>query len=556
MNFTMFIFTSSTLFSICYIIYLFIVKKQSGLNFNRYFLLGIMLLSSLLPFCNIKIYPIEKKNENTFSINRINRSMHSDNSKLKITNSLTNNAVCLKENKDMFQVFKTSIKTGYFAISALFIIYLLFGFFRIWLLSSNAQKEVIDNLVLIKHKGNSTFSFFKFIFIPEVLCCKKEFKSIFLHEKSHCIQLHTLDILICELYNCIYWFNPLVWQFRNQLRLNHEYLADKYVLKNGINIKDYQNDMINFASGHSMINLVSNYYYSLKKRFIMMLSFKNPKIGFLQVFSIFLLLTVSITLVGFVNGQIQSSDSSIVKDYSKSKMESPISKTEKNISNFSETNIKLDNKDGVLSDLGDLRNESKIHKPKKNIIAAIELPSMNDLFIGVENPVRVAVAGIDNSNLEINLSNGQITKRNDEYIITVSTPGVTTLSISYKGKVIERKNFDVKRIPDPKSYINSDYSSFSGKISKDEILKWGTMEFLYKYFNLDLSTLDISYRMIFVTQDDDPLVLFRTGKVFDEQQLNLIKKLMPGDRIYFENINIIDDLYNPKNVGDATLIIE
>ena len=56
---------------------------------------------------------------------------------------------------------------------------------------------------------------------------------ILAHERAHVLLGHSLDLLLIELFLCFQWFNPAAWWLKKDLRLVHEYEADRYVLSSG-----------------------------------------------------------------------------------------------------------------------------------------------------------------------------------------------------------------------------------------------------------------------------------------------------------------------------------
>jgi len=119
-------------------------------------------------------------------------------------------------------------------------------------------------------------TFFNYIFLN-----KKKFeanaipKEVLVHEAAHAKQKHSIDILLVELLQIIFWFNPLVYLTKNAIKLNHEFLADQAVLKNGTDTPQYQNILLAFASSASSQENQSNLanaitYSSIKKRFTVM----------------------------------------------------------------------------------------------------------------------------------------------------------------------------------------------------------------------------------------------------------------------------------------------
>jgi biopolymer transport protein ExbD len=96
-------------------------------------------------------------------------------------------------------------------------------------------------------------------------------KEVMLHEETHAKQLHSLDVIILELLQIAFWFHPLVYILKHHVKLNHEFLADQAVLKQGVNTKTYQNILLQFSSNTQDYQFSSAINYSsIKKRFTVM----------------------------------------------------------------------------------------------------------------------------------------------------------------------------------------------------------------------------------------------------------------------------------------------
>src|SRR5690606_39609713 len=54
-------------------------------------------------------------------------------------------------------------------------------------------------------------------------------QELFVHEKAHITQKHSLDILFIEALQILFWFNPLIYLYKKAMKLNHEFLADQKV---------------------------------------------------------------------------------------------------------------------------------------------------------------------------------------------------------------------------------------------------------------------------------------------------------------------------------------
>ena len=114
-------------------------------------------------------------------------------------------------------------------------------------------------------------------FLSYIFINKAEYNSdsieneLYAHELTHVNQKHTLDILFVEVLKVVFWFNPLVYLYKKAIQLNHEFLADEYVVTETGNAIPYQNLLLSKASHSYSIALASNLNFSItKKRFIMM----------------------------------------------------------------------------------------------------------------------------------------------------------------------------------------------------------------------------------------------------------------------------------------------
>ncbi|WP_109098030.1 M56 family metallopeptidase [Aquimarina sp. AU58] len=116
-------------------------------------------------------------------------------------------------------------------------------------------------------------TFLHYIFVP-----KKEFQKkaipqeVLLHEKTHVQQRHTLDILFVEIFQVIFWFNPIWFWVKKSIKLNHEFLADQKVLKQQFSIHQYMDLLVNYPNSSHQAVLASPINYSLTKKRIVMMS--------------------------------------------------------------------------------------------------------------------------------------------------------------------------------------------------------------------------------------------------------------------------------------------
>jgi len=141
--------------------------------------------------------------------------------------------------------------------------------------SRNYTNVLLRNLV-IPH------TFFNYIFLNKHKFETKQIpKEVLLHEETHALQKHSFDVLFIEILQVIFWFNPLLFFIKKDIKLNHEFLADQAVLNNGFDTSAYQNTLLAFSSPdsyrdaktHQLANAIN---YSLIKKTIY--SYENTNI--------------------------------------------------------------------------------------------------------------------------------------------------------------------------------------------------------------------------------------------------------------------------------------
>lgn len=101
---------------------------------------------------------------------------------------------------------------------------------------------------------------------------------ILLHERGHVLCHHSWDILLLMIVQTVQWFNPFVYMFGASLRDVHEYEADDYVLRQGVSAGQYQTLLLKTAVGASAYSFANNFNHSKIKSRIVMMKYKkiNP----------------------------------------------------------------------------------------------------------------------------------------------------------------------------------------------------------------------------------------------------------------------------------------
>lgn len=140
------------------------------------------------------------------------------------------------------------------------------------------QKRQVNGVdVCILPQGLEPYSFFKWICLSVKGREENEIKEILLHEQTHASQWHSLDVLLAQFATILCWFNPFVWLLRSELRIVHEYLADKKVVEAGYDKKVYQYHLLGLSQSPQLVaaNLYNNFSVLPLKNRIKMLNRKQ-----------------------------------------------------------------------------------------------------------------------------------------------------------------------------------------------------------------------------------------------------------------------------------------
>ncbi|MBP8934739.1 MAG: hypothetical protein KBG68_03460 [Prevotella sp.] len=253
-----------------YMPYILMLRKERFFRTNRIMLLSILFFSLVLPACNLSKLAISS--ESVVQVTRpIYVQMHEEQA---MSNSSTPIVV-----QTQSEFFNRKMLLPFILILGIMVMALI----RL-LQMVNMQSVVkrgclwskeIDDCTIYCHAGDvSPFSWMKSIVINE-----KDYKEnghqIILHEQGHILCHHSLDILLLTLVQTLQWWNPLVYIFGNSLRDVHEYEADNYVLKAGVNLQEYQTLLISKALGSGTYVFANNLKHSLIKNRITMMMKKN-----------------------------------------------------------------------------------------------------------------------------------------------------------------------------------------------------------------------------------------------------------------------------------------
>ena len=139
-------------------------------------------------------------------------------------------------------------------------------------LAQRSERTTLHGTAVCLLTGDySPFSFFRWIFVNPDDKTPSQVQQILTHEQTHVAQWHSVDALLSQLFVAAFWFNPVAWLMRLQVRNNLEYLADRSVISGGTDKKAYQYHLLAVAYRTNVATITNNFnVLPLKKRIKMM----------------------------------------------------------------------------------------------------------------------------------------------------------------------------------------------------------------------------------------------------------------------------------------------
>ena len=176
----------------------------------------------------------------------------------------------------------------------------------------------------------------------------------------------------------------------------------------------------------------------------------------------------------------------------------------------------------------------EVGQPSVNVSA----DKMNVFYIGVDNPISIAAAGVSSNDIGVSASGSGIALSStgkSSYNVKVATPGESFIKITDKknGKQLGEFKFRVKKIPDPVAKIGGKTGGTFGSGQMGAQL--GIFPEL-ENFDFEAKCDIQSYTLYYTKRRQDPQALNGTGNRFDGQVAAAVKAAGVGDTYNFVDI--------------------
>ena len=238
----------------CFFVFL---SKETFHRFNRCMLVGIMLVSLVMPMFHFTTSHPTTLNEEVYIVQ----------------NYIENDATPIIVSSEVQRITWIQVLTWIYLIGVAVMLILtivqaiaLTRFLRCGVRHTDSR----GNTVILHNGEVPPFSIFRYI-VMSVKDYETSRQYILTHEQEHIRLAHTYDLLLLQGMKILQWFNPFIWFLSRDLKAVHEYEADQAVINQGIDAKSYQQLLVMKVVGNRLQPFTNNLNHgSLKKRIIMM----------------------------------------------------------------------------------------------------------------------------------------------------------------------------------------------------------------------------------------------------------------------------------------------
>jgi hypothetical protein len=237
-----------------YLVYFLFLKKETFFNWSRwYFLLGII-LSLVVPLLTytkiIWVAPTPMPELPEF-----------------IPFQQTETPVIIEESID----WNTIVLLFYGLIILILVGKMLVELTKLLVFLVKSKKTKVGSYFLIEQTSGQPFSFFNYVVFQKKNYTEAEIEAILQHEEVHVKQKHSVDVLLSQLFCCVFWVNPVCWWYKKAMQQNLEYIADAQTVAQTDSFI-YQNLIVKATCSGSQLALTNPFYQSLIKKRILMIN--------------------------------------------------------------------------------------------------------------------------------------------------------------------------------------------------------------------------------------------------------------------------------------------
>ena len=261
-TFLVYILKSAACLAVFYLFYKLLMSRDTFHRFNRFALLGLLVLSSVLPLVEVSVNRPAPVHETMLTLEQL----------LLLADVQAEGEVVSQPTTALWVRVALMV---YLVGIVFFAIRNLWSLGRLAVLLRHGHLEQLadwlpgrtENVRLVVHNRDiAPFSWMRYIVLSRK-DLEENGREILIHELAHIRNRHSWDLLLADICIFVQWFNPAAWLLKQELQTLHEYEADDTVLREGVDAKKYQMLLIKKAVGTRLYSMANSFNHSsLKKR--------------------------------------------------------------------------------------------------------------------------------------------------------------------------------------------------------------------------------------------------------------------------------------------------
>jgi len=234
-------------------------------HYNRFYLVGALLLSWGLPLLNLQWFYFTP--EPASPIHRVAELIYVSHDHAPEASAMS---------------WDELAGVALFSVASILLIAFIRGILELFLIKSKGRVTSMDRFDFIETSvEDAPFSFFRNLFWKKECALNDENGQRMLHhEITHIEQYHSFDKVLATLSTCLGWMNPFFWLIRKELEVVHEFIADEAAITN--NDASQLAEMLLAAQFSPTLfsNGQSFFYSSIKRRILMLTASKKTSYSY------------------------------------------------------------------------------------------------------------------------------------------------------------------------------------------------------------------------------------------------------------------------------------
>jgi TonB-dependent SusC/RagA subfamily outer membrane receptor len=240
-------------------------------QWNRFYLLATIILSLLIPCMEFTVW--QTNNESTIDKIQLLRVVYSADEYVAEV-STTNAHLSIEQ----------WLAIAYSCVSIVIMLLFVLALARLYTIIRSHAVILINDIKFVNtEEKDSPFSFLNYVFWnKQIELNSPSGEHIFQHELAHVREKHSWDKLFLQIILIGCWCNPFFWLIRKELKMIHEFIADKKSIGQS-DAKAFA-AMILQATYPKHYNYLTNQFFqsSIKRRLAMLTKKHNPKISYIS----------------------------------------------------------------------------------------------------------------------------------------------------------------------------------------------------------------------------------------------------------------------------------